>query len=177
MKKLGSMQAFEDLGCVRLSENFYMRDFLYSETSSFCEIPNIPHHSDQDIMGGINLCEELLEPRPAIFGNVTIRSTYRNPEGDLGATACIVVPWAWDRHHKEGDWRKLAWWIHVLLPYSSLYFFPKLWAVNLNWCEHPVNRIDSYANPNRLLTKPGIDNHSGDSGAWYEGFPALVGVS
>ncbi|WP_209014466.1 hypothetical protein [Labrenzia sp. 5N] len=201
MRKPGSMSALEELGRVRLSENFYMRDFLYSEISNFYGIPNIPHHPNVAIEAGTNLCRELLEPLRYAFGHVAIRSAYRSPEvnafgnekglncgsnennhahhiwdyrdavGRLGATACVVVPWVWDRHQNEGDWRKLAWWIHDHLPYNSLYFFPKLWAVNLNWREQPEQRIDSYAEPKGTLTKPGMANHSGDHGESYEGFP------
>ncbi|POF34258.1 hypothetical protein [Roseibium marinum] len=205
MRQPGSMNSLENLGRVRLSENFFMRDFLYSEISNFYGIPNIPHHPDVAIEAGTKLCEELLEPLRAAFGHVAIRSAYRSPEvngfgnendlncarneanhahhiwdyrdgeGRLGATACIAVPWVWDRHSEEGDWRRLAWWIHDHLPYNSLWFFPKLWAVNVNWREAPERRIDSYAAPVGLLTKPGFDNHAGDHGAWYEGFPALKG--
>ncbi len=75
-------------------------------------------------------------------------------EGCMGATACIVVPSFWDRFNAEGDWQKLAWWIHDHLPYSSLYFFPKYWAFNITWHERPVRRIDSYVKPSGCLTKP-----------------------
>jgi hypothetical protein len=33
------------------------------------------------------------------------------------------------------------------LPYSTLYFFPTNWAVNIGWHERPQRRIDSYAEP------------------------------
>ncbi len=82
-------------------------------------------------------------------------------EGCMGATACIVVPSFWDRFNAEGDWQKLAWWIHDHLPYSSLYFFPKYWAFNITWHERPVRRIDSYVKPSGCLTKPGMANHAG----------------
>ncbi len=59
----------------------------------------------------------------------------RGSDGFMGATACVVVPAFWDRFQNEGDWQKLAWWIHDHLPYSSLYFFPRLWAFNISWHE------------------------------------------
>ncbi|MCB2086584.1 MAG: hypothetical protein KDE07_09040 [Sphingomonadaceae bacterium] len=31
----------------------------------------------------------------------------------------------------------LAEWIDAELPYSSLWFFPRLWAVNVSWHEEP----------------------------------------
>ena len=30
-------------------------------------------------------------------------------EGNMGATACIIVPGFWDKFQAEGDWTKLAW--------------------------------------------------------------------
>ena len=86
----------------------------------------------------------------------------RDRNGHMGATACIVVPSFWDRFSGEPDgWTRLAWWIHDHLPYSSLYFFPKYWAFNINWRERPVRRIDSYVSPKGCLTKPGMPNHEG----------------
>lgn len=85
----------------------------------------------------------------------------RDADGCMGATACIIVSSFWDRFQADGDWQKLAWWIHDHLPYSSLYFFPKYWAFNISWHERPEKRIDSYATPKGCLTKPGMENHSG----------------
>jgi hypothetical protein len=202
MKQPGSMPGLEELGRVRLSENFFMRDFLYSEISNFFGIPNIPHYPDIAVQAGTQLCEQLLEPLRSAFGHVAIRSAYRSPEvnaygnkhghncasneanfadhiwdyrdakGRLGATACVVLPWFADRYQDKGDWQKLAWWIHDHLPYNSLCFFPKLWAVNVNWREYPQRRIDSYAAPKGVLTKPGMDNHGGLHSEFFEGLPA-----
>jgi hypothetical protein len=85
----------------------------------------------------------------------------RDAEGNMGATACIVIPAFHDAFPGEGDWQKLAWWIHDHLPYSTLYFFPKLWAVNIQWRENPVRQIDSYTKPRGRLTSPGMPNHAG----------------
>ncbi len=71
----------------------------------------------------------------------------RNKDGCMGATACVVVPGFWDAHQQPGDWQILARWIDDNLPYSSLFFFPTLWAVNINWHERPLRRMDSYAEP------------------------------
>ncbi len=98
----------------------------------------------------------------------------RDAEGHLGATACIVIPWFADRFERGEDWRAMAWWIHDHLPYSKLYFFPKLAAFNITWNEAPVRRIDSYVAPKGCLTKPGMDNHDGSHADWYAGFPALA---
>lgn len=98
----------------------------------------------------------------------------RDANGNMGATACIVVPAFHDAFPDEGDWRKLAWWIHDHLPYSSLYFFPKLWAVNITWNEAPERRIDSYVSPKGCLTRPGMANHAGSHEADYTGIERLM---
>ncbi|WP_126176777.1 hypothetical protein [Tsuneonella rigui] len=67
--------------------------------------------------------------------------------GHKGAMACIVIPDFADVYPEEGGWQVLARWIDEMLPYSSLHFFPKLWAVNVGWHEVPERRIDSYAVP------------------------------
>jgi len=64
--------------------------------------------------------------------------------------------------------------IHDHLPYSSLCFFPRLTAFNINWHEAPVRRIDSYAPPKGCLTQPGMPNHQGSHASEYAGFPTLV---
>src|SRR5690606_940361 len=78
MKKPTSVKALEDLGRVRLSENFFMRDFLYSEISQIEGIPNVPDYPDVAIKAGSQLCETLLEPLQARFGRIVIRSAYRS---------------------------------------------------------------------------------------------------
>jgi len=93
-------------------------------------------------------------------------------EGSMGATACIVVPGFWDKFQGEGDWRKLAWWIHDNLPYSGLYFFPKYWAFNITWSEVPGRSISSYAKPMGTLTAPGMANHAGSHESEWGGIEA-----
>jgi hypothetical protein len=55
-------EALEDLGRVRLPKNFFMRDFLYSETANHFQIRNMPDDVETAIRAGRHLCEELLEP-------------------------------------------------------------------------------------------------------------------
>ena len=93
----------------------------------------------------------------------------RDADGCMGATACIIVPSFFDRFHGEGDWQKLAWWIHDHLPYSSQFYFPKYWALNLTWHERPERRIDSFVAPKGCLTKPGMPNNDGDHSAEWRG--------
>ena len=52
MRKPGSVSSLEELGRVRLSENFFMRDMLYSEIANFYGIPNIPDDPDLAIAAG-----------------------------------------------------------------------------------------------------------------------------
>jgi len=207
MRKPGSLKALEDLGRARLSDNFFLRDFLHSEIADFYGIPNIPDDPDLAIEAGTRLCTEILEPLQATFGRLAIRSSYRSSavndfgnknnlncasneanhahhiwdrrdsDGFMGATACIAVPWVWDRYQAEGDWQRLAWWIHDHLPYATLYFFPKLWAVNVQWHENPARWIKSYSAPKGTLTKSGMKNHAGDHSDWYADFPVLKNVS
>lgn len=204
MKKPGSMKALEDMGRARLSENFFLRDFLHSEIADFYGMSNIPDDPDLAIEAGSRLCEELLEPLQRTFGRLHIRSGYRarevnefgnrnklncstnaasaadhiwdmrDADGCMGATACIVVPWVWDRRDRLQGWQSLAWWIHDHLPYASLCFFPKLWAFNIQWHERPARRISSYIAPAGVLTKLGMDNQNGSHAEAYRGYPPLV---
>ncbi|MBE7186183.1 MAG: hypothetical protein INR68_17445, partial [Methylobacterium mesophilicum] len=97
----------------------------------------------------------------------------RDAAGNMGATACIVVPSVWDRFQAEGDWRKLAWWVHDHLPYSNMEFFPRYWAFNITWRENRVREgIYSFAKPKGFLTKPGMANFEGSHEAEWR---ALIG--
>lgn len=87
----------------------------------------------------------------------------------MGATACIVVPALVDHADRGGSWTAMAWWIHDHLPYSHLQFFPRLLAFNIRWREAPERVIKSYVAPKGTLTRPGMDNHSGDHASLYRG--------
>ncbi len=197
------MKTLEDLGRVRLSDSFFMRDFLYSEISQIECIPNVPEYPDIAISAGRSLCENVLEPIQNALGRVSIRSGYRSPavnekgaenknqyncssnesnyahhiwdyrdkNGEIGATACIVVNSFVEYYEKTGDWQALAWWIHDNVPaYSSLYFFPKLAAVNIRWSQTPEKWIKSHIPPRGLLTKPGMKNQNGNHESLYSDF-------
>ena len=165
----------ERVGRIRLSENFFMRDFLYSEVAAYYGIANLPDNEKLAAEVGTALCENLLEPMQKCFGRLHIRSAFRScavnaignrnnhncasneanyaghiwdrvdGDGRRGATACIVIPGFADRFTQPGDWTELAWWLHDNLPYCSLYFFPQNWAFNITWSDKPRRRIDSYA--------------------------------
>ena len=74
-----SVEVLEDLGRVRLSRSFYMREFLYSEIANFYGMQNVPENPDLAIANGKRLCEDLLEPLNATFDRIAIRSSYRSP--------------------------------------------------------------------------------------------------
>lgn len=201
MRQPESVRGLEKLGRTRLSESFFLRDFLYSEVAQFYGLQNIPDDPGLAIEVGTRLCEDLLEPLQAKFGRIAIRSAYRSCEvnqfcnekqlgcarneanfaghiwdrkdanGHKGATACVVVVPYVEYFEQTRDWQALAWWIHDHLPYSDMTFFPKLAAFNISWHESPARTIHSYVNPRGCLTKPGMDNHAGDHSAFYAGKP------
>ena len=72
------LEALENFGRERLSEHFFMRDFMYSEISAVHGIPNIPDDPELAIKAGRGLCVNLLEPLRDIFGHVVIRSAFRS---------------------------------------------------------------------------------------------------
>lgn len=199
-----TVRAAEEFSRVRLSQSFFMRDFLFSEIAAIERMPNLPDDPKLAIQAGRGLCENLLEPLEATFGRLAIRSAYRSPEvndfgckhrlscasneknrarhtwdrrdkhGRMGALATVVVPWLVDRMVAGIAWQSMAWWIHDNLPYSELQFFAKLYAFNIGWHEAPKRTIYSFVAPRGFLTKPGFDNHEGDHGHLYKGFPALM---
>lgn len=79
-RKIQSYNTLEKLGRVRLSENFFMRDMLYSSIGDWYGLPNYPENPKLAVEAGTQLCTQLLEPLKAKFGHVTIRSAYRSPK-------------------------------------------------------------------------------------------------
>jgi len=202
------MWSLETLGRVRLSRHFYMRDFLYSEIGNFHGLQNIPDDPDLAIAAGRKLCEALLDPLEETFGRIAIRSGYRSPalnrfgnesglncarndanyghhiwdvrgKGQMGAGTSLVIPWFADQYEQGRDWRDMAWWIHDHLPYSDLWVFPKLCAMNLSWREHPNRRISSYVAPRGTLLAAGAapDEPPEQRRARYADFPPFRGIS
>ena len=197
MKSPKSVKSLEDLGRIQLSKSFFMRDMLYSEISNYYGIPNIPENPDLAIKSGRKLCEELLEPLQEQFGRISIRSAYRSPtlnkfgnenklgcarnasnyayhiwdyrdsNGHMGALATIVINSFIPYFDRTKNWQAMAWYVHDKLPYSSLYFYPKLGAFNIGWHEVPQRVIKSYVAPKGTLTEPGMRNHSGDHSEHY----------
>jgi hypothetical protein len=195
----------EEIGRIRLSPNFFFRDFLHSEIAAAFGIANHPDDLDLAIEAGTRLCHELLEPLHATFGKVCIRSGFRSRQvnalghrlrlgcasnaynfaghiwdardtkGRMGATATIVIPWFVDHLDGGGDWRAMAWWVHDHLPYSYMCFYPRLGAFNLQWREQPERKIMSWRQPKGILFHAGRESLFDDNSACYSMFPELVG--
>ena len=208
MRKPASMWSLETFGRVRLSRHFYMRDFMYSEISAFHGITNIPEDPDLVIKNGRAFCETLLDPLEETFGRVAVRSGYRsfqlnrygnenrlncarndNPlechiwdrlRGEKAiAGASIVIPWFADQYDQGRDWRDLAWWLHDHLPYSDIWFFPKLAAFNLVWRATPQRTISSYIAPRGTLLRAGEEpgENRAQRGVRYADFPPFRGIT
>jgi len=202
------MRGLEELGRVRLSKHFYFRDFLYSEIGSFHRVPNLPDDPDLAIETGRAFCETLLDPLEETFGRIAVRSGYRsaalnrfgNENGlncarndhplechiwdrgrgaDRVAGASIVIPWFADRYARGRDWRDLAWWLFDHLPFSELWFFPRLCAFNIAWRPVPLRRIDSYIAPRGTLLRAGEapGERAVERRARHGDFPPFRGVA
>jgi hypothetical protein len=169
-----SVRAAEEFSRTRLSQSFFMRDFLFSEIAAIERMSNLSDDPELAIQAGRGLCENLLEPLQATFGRLAIRSAYRSPEVNdfgckhrlscasneknrarhtwdrrdkhcrIGAVATVVVPWLVDRMVTGISWQSMAWWVHDNLSYSELQFFPKLYAFNIGWHEVPKRTIHSF---------------------------------
>ncbi|WP_298841771.1 hypothetical protein [uncultured Roseobacter sp.] len=201
------MWSLETFGRVRLSRHFYMRDFLYSEISSYHQIRNIPDDPDLAIENGRALCTQLLDPLEETFGRIAVRSGYRsaalNRFGNENRLNCarndnplechiwdrgsgseaiagtsLVIPWFADQYDQGRDWRDLAWWIHDHLPYSDMWFFPKLAALNLVWRPVPQRTISSYIAPRGMLLRAGHEASEAleSRRTRYADFPRFRGI-
>jgi hypothetical protein len=141
MTKKWNYRDLEAFGRVRLSESFYMREFLHSEIAQVYGLLNAPNDPELAIETGKQLCELVLEPIQTAWGKVHVRSGYRSEavnqignekkhncsnneknyaahiwdvrdgQGNSGATACIVIPKYESYYEETGDWMSLAWWI------------------------------------------------------------------
>lgn len=199
-KKISSYNALEKLGRVRLSDNFFMREMLYSSIGDYFGLPNYPENPELAVKSGTELCQNLLEPLRKKFGHVVVRSAYRSPtvnkygnennlncssnensaadhiwdlldkQGNMGACATIQIPKIMDNVTGLEQWTSLAWWIHDHLPYHSQFYFNSNGTLNLGWRENPERWIRSYVAPKGYLTKKGMDNWDGDHSNEYSGF-------
>ncbi|KIN61644.1 hypothetical protein Z945_2637 [Sulfitobacter noctilucae] len=207
MRKPASTWSLETFGRQRLSQHFFMRDFMYSEITGFHGVPNLPENPDLALENGRAFCAALMDPLEETFGRIAVRSGYRSPAlnrygnenklncahndhplechiwdrggGDQAiAGASVVVPWFADQYGQGRDWRDLAWWVHDHLPYSEMWFFPKLAAFNLVWRPEPWRTISSYVAPRGMLLRRGEspDEPRAARQARYADFPPLRGL-
>lgn len=186
VKRPNAIKSFwdlEELGRVRLSENYFARDFLYSEISNFDGISNYPQNVELFIIAGSKFCRNILEPLRKTFGNVGIRSGYRSKklnehgnksnlkcgnnksnyayhiwdekdeEGKIGAAVCIFIPWFNDNFKDDKDFIRLAYYLHDNLDYHSIVFFAKQNCFNIGWHEKPVRSIESLKEPKGMIIK------------------------
>ncbi|CUH76059.1 hypothetical protein [Tropicibacter naphthalenivorans] len=199
------MWSLETLGRERLSRHFWMREFLYSEIGNFHQISNVPNDPDLALERGRAFAGALLDPLEETFGRIFVRSGYRSAalnafgnEGGLNcarndnplechiwdlpdrpvAGASIVIPWFAERYAQGRDWRDLAWWLYDHLPFSEVWFFPKLCAFNIAWRPEPLRRIDSYIAPKGSLLRAGGDpaETPEQRRARYADFPPFRGI-
>lgn len=181
MKKI--FWKLDKLGWVRLSQHFYMRQFLHSEIGIAYGIPNMPDDPELAIETGTVLCEKVLEPIVKQFGPIIIRSGYRSPAlndfgfrnrlmcgsnadnaafhiwdhlskgGHKGAAACIVVPGI-KQYETELETRQaFANWIDANLDYTGVTFFKRGHSLNIGWSENPTRSIYNLPT-SRYLVKP-----------------------
>jgi hypothetical protein len=174
-----AIRLIEDVGRIRLSESFFLRDFLYSEIAATTGLLNTPSDLDAAVWAGRRLCQELLEPLQMLLGPIRVRSGYRSEavnrcgnhhrlgcasnasnfgrhiwdradeNGARGAMACVVIPALTDHYEATGDWQSFAWFLHDHLPYSEMTFFTRLAALNIGWSTAPRRTIDSFISPNK----------------------------
>ena len=197
--------ALEDLGRIRLSPTFYLRDFLYSEIAATWGLRNRPVDLDLAVANGRELCATILEPLQATFGRIHIRSGYRSPDlnafgheaglkcarnvysfadhiwdvrddqGRGGACACIVIPW-FEQRHTPAQWPCLAWWLYDHLPFHRAVFFSKQTSFNIGWRDDPRRESSATLAPKGLLVGPDGAPPPADRAALYAHFPPFQGA-
>lgn len=166
-----TFRKLERIGRIRLSEHFYLRQFLYSEIAASFGLINLPENTDLAVETGTRLCHDILEPIVEMFGPIIVRSGFRSAavnqfgsihrlncapnernyahhiwdrvdlDGCKGASACIVVPGFTDGALDQDGWPKIARRIHNTLPYHRMTFFAREGAFNIGWHERPKREI------------------------------------
>lgn len=161
------------LGRIPLSDNFFFREFLYSEVAAHYGVKNTPSDCDLAIQAGRGLCENLLEPLNATFGRIVIRSGYRSrslndlcnrkkhncgssesnrarhiwderdAEGRMGACATVLIPW-FQRRHARGE---VTWQAMAWWIHDHLPYshlrFFSTGTFNLTWSDRPIRHAEA----------------------------------
>jgi len=151
MRRSKTYTALEDLGRVRLSKYFFMRNLLYSEIGNFHGRPNIPDDPDLAIAAGRKLAMELLDPLVETFGPIEIRSGFRSAAlNHFGATEvkpqkCSANPknhagHIWDHRDAQG---RMGACVSVVVPwFADRYDKGRDWR-DLAWWVH--DHLDYHA--------------------------------
>src|SRR5260370_29233858 len=85
METPNSVAAVTELGGVRLSEHFFMREMLYSEVANFYGQPNFPEDPALAIAAGEKLCQRVLEPLRRGFGHTRCAAPIARPRSTISA--------------------------------------------------------------------------------------------
>lgn len=75
-----TVREYEVLARVRLSQNFILRDFLFSTDAAAHGFSNFPEDPDMVVRAGRELCEKVLEPVLARWGRFAITFAYQSRE-------------------------------------------------------------------------------------------------
>ena len=158
-KKPTRVAALTELGRVRLSKTFFMRDMLHSEIAQVHGLLNAPDDPDLAIAAGTRLCEDLLEPLQDRWGPVRIRSAYRSAEvnalgnrlqreGKAGYTCASneanAAGHIWDLRDKDGCMGATA---CVVVPsFWDAYQEPGDWQIMARWIDEnlPYSGLEFY---------------------------------
>lgn len=157
----------EKIGRIRLSNNFYMRQFLYSEIGAAFGIINTPTNLDLTVEVGERLCNQILEPIIQEFGPIIVRSGYRSAKlnqfgstnrlncasnknnyahhiwdhldlnGCKGGSACIVIPALVDMSDNKQAVRQIVKFSQTSLNFNYMTFYSNDLAFNIGWHEKP----------------------------------------
>jgi hypothetical protein len=187
MRKPTTVQALTELGRVRLSKSFFMRDMLHSEIAQVHGLLNAPDDPELAIAAGTRLCQELLEPLQDHWGPVRIRSAYRSREinalgnqlqregkagyscasNDANATRHI-----WDMRDGDGCMGAMA---CVVVPsFWDAHQQPGDWQILARWIDEHLNYSQLYFYPTYWAVNVGwherperrIDSYAEPKGRW-----------
>jgi hypothetical protein len=186
-RKPTSVAALTELGRVRLSKSFFMRDMLHSEIAQVHGLLNAPDDPELAIAAGTRLCEELLEPLQERWGPVRIRSAYRSREvnalgnamqreGKAGYNCATneanAAGHIWDLCDKDGCMGATA---CVVVPsFWDAHHEPGDWQILARWIHENLNYSQLWFYPTYWAVNIGwherpvgrIDSYAEPKGRW-----------
>jgi hypothetical protein len=184
-----SVAALTELGRVRLSKSFFMRDMLHSEIAQVHGLLNAPDDPELAIAAGTRLCEELLEPLQERWGPVRIRSAYRSREvnalgnamqreGKAGYNCATneanAAAHIWDMLDADGCKGAMA--CAVLPSFWDAHHEPGDWQILARWIHENLNYSQLWFYPTYWAVNIGwherparrIDSYAEPKGRWAE---------